>query len=42
MTIGARLREERLRLVLSQRERGEIGGVEANAQRHYRRRQPFP
>lgn len=42
MTIGARLREERLRLALSQRELGEIGGVEANAQRHYEDASRFP
>jgi transcriptional regulator with XRE-family HTH domain len=33
--IGARLREERERLGLSQRAFGEIGGVEANAQGKY-------
>lgn len=42
MTIGARLREKHLRLVLSQRERGEIGGVEASAQRHYEDASRFP
>ncbi|WP_073525644.1 helix-turn-helix domain-containing protein [Pseudomonas fluorescens] len=42
MTIGARLREERLRLALSQRELGEIGGVEANAQGHYEDTSRFP
>lgn len=33
--IGARLRQERERLSLSQRAFGEIGGVEANAQGKY-------
>ena len=42
MTIGARLREERIRLNLSQRELGEIGGVQANAQRHYEDASRFP
>ncbi|MCS4249987.1 transcriptional regulator [Pseudomonas sp. BIGb0164] len=35
MTIGARLREKRLRLTLSKRALGEAGDVETNAQRHY-------
>lgn len=35
MTIGARLREERLRLTLSQRALAKAGSVEANAQQHY-------
>ncbi|WP_244640672.1 helix-turn-helix domain-containing protein [Pseudomonas fluorescens] len=42
MTIGARLREERIRLNQSQRELGEIGGVQANAQRHYEDASRFP
>lgn len=33
--IGLRLKQERLRLGLSQREFGEIGGVEANSQGKY-------
>ncbi|AYF49003.1 XRE family transcriptional regulator [Pseudomonas fluorescens] len=35
MSIGARLKAERLRLGLSQSEIGKIGGVEVNAQGRY-------
>ncbi|MGF6095727.1 helix-turn-helix domain-containing protein [Pseudomonas sp. 18175] len=42
MTIGARLREERIRLALSQRALGEVGGVEANAQRRYEDTSRYP
>lgn len=40
--MGARLKEERKRLGLSQHELGALGGIEANAQGMYERGARFP
>ena len=40
--MGARLKEERKRLGLSQQELGALGGIEANAQGMYERGTRFP
>lgn len=41
-SFGTRLKEERLRLCLTQRELGAIGGVETNAQANYEKGTRFP
>lgn len=42
MTMGARLREERIRLDLSQQALGALGGIETNAQGSYERGKRSP
>lgn len=41
-SFGTRLKEERLRLCLTQKELGAIGGVATNAQAHYEKGTRFP
>lgn len=42
MTVGKRLREERVRLGYTQKSLGEIGGVKLNSQAKYERGETFP